>query len=67
MGQLEIVPGGLRLKGNAFVLENLIASQIRSRSGEPIVVESSRNITLKSRDKHGHPSSWIHLGMCIIY
>ncbi|CAH1123727.1 unnamed protein product [Ceutorhynchus assimilis] len=63
MGQLEIVPGGLKLKGNAFVLENLIASQIRSRSGESIVIESSRNITLKSRDKHGHPNSWIHLGL----
>ncbi|KAL1509101.1 hypothetical protein ABEB36_003895 [Hypothenemus hampei] len=63
MGQLEIVPGGLKLKGNAFVLDNLIASQIRSRSGEPIVIESSRNITLRSRDKYGHPSSWIHLGL----
>ncbi|XP_076273501.1 sarcoglycan delta isoform X2 [Rhynchophorus ferrugineus] len=63
MGQLEIVPGGLRLKGNAFVLENLIASQIRSRRGEPIIVESSRNITLKSRNKNGYPSSWIHLGL----
>ncbi|XP_030767819.1 zeta-sarcoglycan [Sitophilus oryzae] len=63
MGQLEIIPGGLRLKGNAFVLENLVASQIRSRRGEPIVVESSRNISLKSRNKRGYLSSYIHLGV----
>ncbi|XP_050299274.1 delta-sarcoglycan [Anthonomus grandis grandis] len=63
MGQLEIVQGGLRLKGNAYVLENLIASQIRSRTGEPLFIESSRNITLRSRDNRGHPSSWIHLGL----
>lgn len=63
MGQLEIVPGGLKLKGNAYVLENLIASQIKSRSGEPIVIESSRNITLRSRDKYGRPASWIRLGI----
>ncbi|XP_066140703.1 delta-sarcoglycan isoform X1 [Euwallacea fornicatus] len=63
MGQLEIVPGGIRLKGNAFVLENLIASQIRSRLGEPIVIESSRNITLRSRNKDGRTGSSIHLGL----
>ncbi|XP_048517683.1 delta-sarcoglycan isoform X2 [Dendroctonus ponderosae] len=63
MGQLEVVPGGLKLKGNAFVLDNLIANQIRSRSGEPIVIESSRNITLRSRDKLGRSSTVVHMGI----
>ncbi|ENN82925.1 hypothetical protein YQE_00675, partial [Dendroctonus ponderosae] len=65
MGQLEVVPGGLKLKGNAFVLDNLIANQIRSRSGEPIVIESSRNITLRSRDKLGRSSTVVHMATCI--
>ncbi|XP_060530820.1 gamma-sarcoglycan-like [Cylas formicarius] len=63
MGHLEIIPGGLKLKGNAYVLENLIATQIRSRRGDPVVVESSRNVTLKSRSSNGYHSSWIYLGM----
>lgn len=62
MGSLEVIPGGVRLKGNAYILENLIASRIKSRHGEPIVIESSRNITLRSRDHLGHSRSTIHLG-----
>lgn len=61
MGSLEVIPGGVRLKGNAYILENLIASRIKSRHGEPLVIESSRNITLRSRDHSGHSRSTINL------
>lgn len=67
MGSLEVIPGGVRLKGNAYILENLIASRIKSRHGEPIVIESSRNITLRSRDHLGHSRSSIHLGMFSLF
>ncbi|KAJ8922665.1 hypothetical protein NQ315_007697 [Exocentrus adspersus] len=62
MGHLKIITGGIRLEGKAFVLDSLIASSIRSRTGQPIVVESSKNLTLKSRHKNGSLSSWIFLG-----
>lgn len=62
MGHLKIVTGGLRLEGKAFVLDSLIASSIKSRTGQPIVIESSKNLTLKSRHKNGNLSSWIFLG-----
>nr|CAI5847236.1 unnamed protein product [Callosobruchus analis] len=57
MGQLKIVTGGLRLDGKAFILDSLIASSIKSRSYQPIVIESTRNLTLKSRSKEGYLSS----------
>lgn len=62
MGHLKIVTGGLRLEGKAFVLDSLIASSIKSRTGQPIVMESSKNLTLKSRHKNGSLNSWIFLG-----
>ncbi|KYB27911.1 gamma-sarcoglycan isoform X1 [Tribolium castaneum] len=62
MGQLKIVSGGLRLEGKAFVLDTLIASSIKSRTGQPIIVESSRNLTLASRSKNGLLSNMIFLG-----
>ncbi|CAH2013264.1 unnamed protein product [Acanthoscelides obtectus] len=57
MGQLKIVTGGVRLDGKAFVLDSLIASSIKSRSYQPIVIESTKNLTLKSRNKEGYLSS----------
>ncbi|XP_068906083.1 gamma-sarcoglycan isoform X2 [Tenebrio molitor] len=62
MGQLKIVSGGLRLEGKAFVLDTLIASSIKSRTGQPIIVESSRNLTLSSRSKNGLLNNMIFLG-----
>ncbi|KAJ8984455.1 hypothetical protein NQ317_012520 [Molorchus minor] len=62
MGHLKIVSGGLRLEGRAFILDSLIASSIKSRTGQPIIVESSKNLTLKSRHKDGSIGSWIFLG-----
>lgn len=62
MGQLKIVTGGLRLEGTAYVLDSLIASSIRSRRGQPIVIESSRNLTLTTRDERGFRNNLIFLG-----
>ncbi|KRT83178.1 hypothetical protein AMK59_3363, partial [Oryctes borbonicus] len=62
MGQLKIVSGGLRLEGKAFVLDSLIASSIRSRAGQPIIIESSRNLTLTTRDANGLLENLIYLG-----
>lgn len=38
MGQLKVVPGGLQLSGQAWVLDMLRASNIRSRYGQPITL-----------------------------
>ena len=62
MGQLKIVAGGLQLKGTAYVLDSLIASNIRSRQGQPIVIESSRNLTLTTRNANGLLDNLIYLG-----
>ncbi|KAF2894247.1 hypothetical protein ILUMI_11926, partial [Ignelater luminosus] len=62
MGQLRIVAGGLRLEGRAFVLDTLIASTIRSRAGQPIVIESSKNFTVTTRDAAGVLDNRIFLG-----
>lgn len=62
MGQLRIVSGGLQLNGRAMVLDALIASSIRSRAGQPIVIESSRNLTLSTRNERGALDNRIFLG-----
>ncbi|XP_072391203.1 gamma-sarcoglycan [Diabrotica undecimpunctata] len=62
MGQLKIVSGGLKLEGKTFVLDSLIASSIKSRSYQPIVIESTRNLTLRSRHKNGYLDSSMILG-----
>ncbi|XP_028177366.1 zeta-sarcoglycan-like [Ostrinia furnacalis] len=62
MGQLRIVPGGLQLLGQALVLDSLFASSIKSRRGQPITVESSRNFSVSTRDSHGLLQSRLFLG-----
>ncbi|XP_053600454.1 delta-sarcoglycan-like [Plodia interpunctella] len=62
MGQLRIVPGGLQLLGQALVLDSLFTSSIKSRRGQPIAVESSRNFTVSTRDAHGLLQSRLYLG-----
>lgn len=62
MGQLRIVAGGIRLEGRAFVLDALIASTIRSKAGQPIVIESSKNFTINTRDANGVLDNRIFLG-----
>jgi hypothetical protein len=62
MGQLRIVTGGIQLSGQAMVLDALLASSIRSRKGQPITVESSRNFTINTRDEGGRIVNRIFLG-----
>lgn len=62
MGHLKIVNGGIRLEGRAFVLDSLLASSIKSRYGQPIVIESSMNLTLSTRNKDGYLENFIFLG-----
>ncbi|KAJ2950690.1 hypothetical protein O0L34_g8950 [Tuta absoluta] len=62
MGQLRIVPGGLQLLGQALVLDSLFTSSIKSRRGQPISIESSRNFSVSTRDQHGLLQSRLFLG-----
>ncbi|KAK7865842.1 hypothetical protein R5R35_001293 [Gryllus longicercus] len=62
MGQLRIVAGGVQLRGQALVLDALLASSIRSRYGQPLVLESSRNFTVNARGPDGRVAGRIFLG-----
>lgn len=61
MGQLRVVAGGLQLNGPAMVMDALIASNIRSRRGQPITIESSRNFTLNVRNAAGGVDSQMYM------
>lgn len=53
IGRLHVVDGGVRLDGEAEFLRSMFTAQIRSRNNQPLKLESSRNITLNARNKHG--------------
>ncbi|KAG8232879.1 hypothetical protein J437_LFUL004749, partial [Ladona fulva] len=53
MGNLRIVAGGIQLNGQAMILDTLVASSIKSRRGQPITIESSRNFSVNARDDQG--------------
>ncbi|KAI8440165.1 hypothetical protein MSG28_001558 [Choristoneura fumiferana] len=46
LGPITIIKGGIELEGQAFVTDSLVASTIRSRSGQPLTVHSYRNFTV---------------------
>ncbi|XP_058823864.1 uncharacterized protein LOC131684750 [Topomyia yanbarensis] len=62
MGQLKIVSGGIQLTGQALVLDILRASSIRSKHGQPISIESSRNFSINTRDSEGYLENQLFLG-----
>ncbi|XP_058443310.1 zeta-sarcoglycan isoform X2 [Malaya genurostris] len=62
MGQLKIVSGGIQLTGQALVLDILRASSIRSKHGQPISIESSRNFSINTRDSDGYLENQLFLG-----
>lgn len=62
MGQFKVVTGGLQLTGQALVLDVLRASTIRSRHGQPISIESSRNFSVNTRDSEGFIENQLFLG-----
>lgn len=62
LGPLKVIPGGIQLRGEAMVLDKLVASRIGSRKGQPIHIESSRNISLLSRGGDGRVHNKLFLG-----
>ncbi|XP_017055107.1 delta-sarcoglycan [Drosophila ficusphila] len=62
MGQLKIVPGGIQLSGQAIIMDMLRTSTIRSRHGQPISIESSRNFSINTRDPNGMIENHLFLG-----
>ncbi|KAH8309987.1 hypothetical protein KR044_004244 [Drosophila immigrans] len=62
MGQLKILPGGIQLSGQAVIMDMLRASTIRSRHGQPISIESSRNFSINTRDPNGVLENHLFLG-----
>ncbi|XP_017872532.1 PREDICTED: delta-sarcoglycan [Drosophila arizonae] len=62
MGQLKIVPGGIQLTGQTVIMDMLRASTIRSRHGQPISIESSRNFSINTRDPNGVLENHLFLG-----
>ncbi|XP_055525776.1 uncharacterized protein LOC129718754 [Wyeomyia smithii] len=62
MGQLKIMSGGIQLTGQALVLDILRATSIRSKHGQPISIESSRNFSINTRDSEGYLENQLFLG-----
>lgn len=50
------------MKGQALVLDLLRASTIRSRHGQPVVIESARNIAVKTSNESGFVDNKLSLG-----
>lgn len=53
IGSLKVVPGGIELRGQAAVLDALVASSLRSRRGRNLVLESWSNFTASARSHDG--------------
>lgn len=53
IGSLKVVPGGIELRGQAAILDALIASSVRSRRGRNLVLESWGNFTASARSEDG--------------
>ncbi|KAL5278427.1 SGCG family protein [Megaselia abdita] len=62
MGQLKIIPHGVQLTGQTLIMDLLRASSIRSKHGQPITIESSRNFSINTRDKKGKLQNHLYLG-----
>lgn len=62
MGPLKVIPGGIQLRGEAILLNNLVASRIRSRKATPIRLESPTNISLVARGADGRVHNRLTLG-----
>ncbi|XP_046835872.1 zeta-sarcoglycan isoform X1 [Vespa crabro] len=53
IGSLKVVPGGIELRGQAAILDALVASSLRSRRGKNLVLESWSNFTATARSHDG--------------
>ncbi|KAJ0179289.1 hypothetical protein K1T71_005001 [Dendrolimus kikuchii] len=52
LGLIKIIKGGVELEGDAWVLNNLVASSITSQPAQPITLHSHRNFTIHVSDQH---------------
>lgn len=66
IGSLKVVPGGIELRGQAAVLDALIASSVRSRRGRNLVIESWGNFTASARSQDGRVQARFTLSMSSI-
>lgn len=71
-----MVPGGIELRGQAAVLDALVASSLRSRRGKNLVLESWSNFTASARSHDGRLLArltvgklywWMHIEACIFH
>lgn len=62
MSLLKIISSGLQVDGKAIVMDRLITSKINSRSRQSIIIESSRNLTLSTRNYNGRIENLMLLG-----
>lgn len=62
MSLLKIISSGLRVDGKAVVMDRLITSSINSRARQSILIESSRNLTLSTRNHNGRIENLMLLG-----
>ncbi|XP_023246379.1 zeta-sarcoglycan [Copidosoma floridanum] len=53
MGSLKVIPGGIELRGQAAILDALIASSVKSRRGSNLMLESWSNFTASARGDNG--------------
>ncbi|XP_026747064.1 delta-sarcoglycan-like [Trichoplusia ni] len=61
VGPIRIVKGGIHVDGQAWVVDNLVASTITSQVAQPITVHSHRNFTVQVADPDhlGHSKLFI--------
>ncbi|XP_058796290.1 delta-sarcoglycan isoform X2 [Phymastichus coffea] len=53
IGSLKVIPGGVELRGQAAVLDSLVASSLKSRRGNSLSLESWSNFTASARGDNG--------------
>ncbi|EDO35421.1 predicted protein [Nematostella vectensis] len=62
MGNLRITDIGVKLYGHAEFVESLYAKELRARMDEPLLVQSTRNLTVNARDRDGNITAQLFLG-----
>ncbi|XP_050416869.1 zeta-sarcoglycan [Patella vulgata] len=61
IGRLRMTPKGVRLDGEAEFLKSVYTQEIRSKTGDPLYVESSQEVKIQSRNKANHVTSSLNL------
>lgn len=62
IGSLRVVPGGVELRGQATILDALVASSVKSRRGRNLILESWSNFTASARSHDGRLLARFTLG-----